>query len=266
MTGAQPHPNIPIYLATLGPRSLEMTGEIADGWIGTSFYFMALDYSLDTKERKSEGVYGTAWEVHGGGFYHVEKYTVAPATLPDVLHWFKWEAYTTWLSGMGLLELVYYMAAFVIGMFGEAAFASYTVDFGTHNVLGHLYKVAAFYLIYRGAFAGSVRKPYLALTDANERLRREVLERQDAEENNALNVTMTITGGKILDWYPIGSKIQAVKAISMKNSPGKAEISFVLKSFNGTMNAGEKFEPLLIYSDGRPNRRGATITVTLNPA
>ena len=52
------------------------------GWIGTSFYFMALDYSLDTKERKSEGVYGTAWEVHGGGFYHVEKFTVAPPQLP----------------------------------------------------------------------------------------------------------------------------------------------------------------------------------------
>ena len=48
------------------------------GWIGTSFYFMALDYGLDTKERKSEGVYGTAWQVHGGGFYHVEKFTVAP--------------------------------------------------------------------------------------------------------------------------------------------------------------------------------------------
>jgi uncharacterized membrane protein len=45
------------------------------GWIGTSFYFMALDYGLDTKERKSKGVYGTAWEVHGGGFYHVEKFS-----------------------------------------------------------------------------------------------------------------------------------------------------------------------------------------------
>ena len=53
------------------------------GWIGTSFYFMALDYGLNTKERKSEGVYGTAWQVHGGGFYHVEKFTVAPPKLPD---------------------------------------------------------------------------------------------------------------------------------------------------------------------------------------
>ena len=69
------------------------------GWIGTSFYFMALDYSLDTKERKSEGVYGTSWQVHGGGFYHVEKFTVAPPQLPPHLHWFKWEAYLTWVTG-----------------------------------------------------------------------------------------------------------------------------------------------------------------------
>ena len=52
------------------------------GWIGTSFYFMALDYSLNQRERKNPGVLGTAWQVHGGGFYHVEKYTVAPPKLP----------------------------------------------------------------------------------------------------------------------------------------------------------------------------------------
>ena len=54
------------------------------GWIGTSFYFMALDYSLNQQERKSPGVFGTAWQVHGGGFYHVEKYTVAPPQLPRI--------------------------------------------------------------------------------------------------------------------------------------------------------------------------------------
>ena len=70
------------------------------GWIGTSFYFMALDYGLDTKERKSQGVYGTAWQVHGGGFYHVEKFTVAPPQLPAHLHWFKWDAYLTWMTGL----------------------------------------------------------------------------------------------------------------------------------------------------------------------
>ncbi len=57
------------------------------------------------------GVLGTAWQVHGGGFYHVEKYTVAPATLPDVLHWFKWEAYLTWVTGFGLLIVQYYFHA-----------------------------------------------------------------------------------------------------------------------------------------------------------
>jgi uncharacterized membrane protein len=81
------------------------------GWIGTSFYFMALDYGLDTKERKSEGVYGTAWQVHGGGFYHVEKFTVAPPQLPPHLHWFKWDAYLTWVSGFGLLVVQYYLHA-----------------------------------------------------------------------------------------------------------------------------------------------------------
>jgi len=81
------------------------------GWIGTSFYFMALDYSLDTKEPKSKGVYGTAWEVHGGGFYHVEKFTVAPPQMPSHLQWFKWDAYLTFMTGFGLLIVQYYLHA-----------------------------------------------------------------------------------------------------------------------------------------------------------
>jgi len=81
------------------------------GWIGTSFYFMALDFSLDTRERKSPGVHGAAWQVHGGGFYHVEKYSVAPASLPAHLHWFTWEAYLTWVTGFGLLIVQYYLHA-----------------------------------------------------------------------------------------------------------------------------------------------------------
>src|SRR5204863_3907967 len=80
-------------------------------WIGTSFYFMALDYTLLKRERMNPGVLGTSWQVHGGGFYHVEKYAVAPATLPEVLHWFKWEAYLTWLTGFGLLVVQYYFHA-----------------------------------------------------------------------------------------------------------------------------------------------------------
>ena len=80
------------------------------GWIGTSFYFMALDYSLNKLGQK-QGVLGTAWQVHGGGFYFVEKYTVAPPQLPETLHWFKWEAYLTWVSGFGLLIVQYYVHA-----------------------------------------------------------------------------------------------------------------------------------------------------------
>jgi uncharacterized membrane protein len=81
------------------------------GWIGTSFYFIALDYSLNRQERKSEGVFGTAWQVHGGGFYHVEKFTIAPPHLPPHLHWFRWEAYLTWVTGFGLMIVQYYLHA-----------------------------------------------------------------------------------------------------------------------------------------------------------
>jgi uncharacterized membrane protein len=81
------------------------------GWIGTSFYFIALDYSLRRRERMAQGVLGTAWQVHGGGFYHVEKFTVAPPHLPEDLHWFRWEAYLTFLTGFGLLIVQYYLHA-----------------------------------------------------------------------------------------------------------------------------------------------------------
>src|SRR5687768_16526021 len=72
-------------------------------WIGTSFYFVALDFSLRRRNDMRPGVLGTAWEVHGGGFYHVEKYVTAPSDLPEDLIWFKWEAYLTWLTGFLLL-------------------------------------------------------------------------------------------------------------------------------------------------------------------
>jgi len=81
------------------------------GWIGTSFYFIALDVSLRRREGMREGVAGTAWEVHGGGFYHVEKYLVAPKDLPEDLLWYKWEAYLTWVTGFALLAVQYYWNA-----------------------------------------------------------------------------------------------------------------------------------------------------------
>ncbi|OLD01323.1 MAG: hypothetical protein AUI99_07515 [Gemmatimonadetes bacterium 13_1_40CM_3_69_22] len=82
-------------------------------WIGTSFYFNWLNGRLapPPAERAEPGVAGELWSVHGGGFYRVVKYTVAPAALPSTLHWFKWEAYATWLSGFVLLVLIYYLDA-----------------------------------------------------------------------------------------------------------------------------------------------------------
>ena len=83
-------------------------------WIGSSFYFIWLDNHLEAPRDATDsdkGVGGEIWSVHGGGFYHAQKYKVAPAELPEALHWFKWEAYTTWLSGMFLLILVYWYGA-----------------------------------------------------------------------------------------------------------------------------------------------------------
>ena len=83
-------------------------------WIGASFYFVWLDNHLlppKQSDAADKGVGGEVWAVHGGGFYHAQKYRVAPATLPEPLHWFKWEAYTTWLSGFFMLVLVYYLNA-----------------------------------------------------------------------------------------------------------------------------------------------------------
>jgi uncharacterized membrane protein len=84
-------------------------------WVGSSFYFVWLDNSLDPPAPDSDdakkGVSGELWAVHGGGFYNPQKYAVAPASLPEKLHWFKWEAYTTWLSGTALLVIVYWMRA-----------------------------------------------------------------------------------------------------------------------------------------------------------
>jgi uncharacterized membrane protein len=80
-------------------------------WIGTSFYFVALDFSLRKRAGLPAGVSGEAWEVHGGGFYHVQKYLVAPAQLPGHLIWFKWEAYLTWVTGFSLLVVQYYIFA-----------------------------------------------------------------------------------------------------------------------------------------------------------
>ena len=84
-------------------------------WIGASFYFVWLDNSIRPPKPGSDlakkGVSGELWAVHGGGFYNPQKYLVSPAELPSDLHWFKWEAYATWLSGFSLLFIVYYFNA-----------------------------------------------------------------------------------------------------------------------------------------------------------
>ena len=72
----------------------------AIGWIGTSFYFISLDLGLVPSATR--GVAGEAWEIHGGGFYRIEKFRLAPEQLPLSLRWFKWEAYVTWLTGFTL--------------------------------------------------------------------------------------------------------------------------------------------------------------------
>ncbi|WP_298917055.1 urate hydroxylase PuuD [uncultured Roseobacter sp.] len=83
----------------------------AIAWIGSSFYFVALDLGLKKVPHLPVGAHGEEWQVHGGGFYHIQKYLVAPENMPDHLVWFKWESYATWLSGAALLMVVYWVGA-----------------------------------------------------------------------------------------------------------------------------------------------------------
>ncbi len=82
----------------------------AIAWIGSSFYFIALDLGL-RRDRDLGAADGEEWQVHGGGFYHIQKYLVAPEAMPEHLTWFKWESYSTWLSGAALMALVYWLGA-----------------------------------------------------------------------------------------------------------------------------------------------------------
>lgn len=83
----------------------------AIAWIGSSFYFIALDLGLRRDRPLESGADGEEWQVHGGGFYHIQKYLIAPAEMPEHLTWFKWESYATWLSGFAMLVLVYWLGA-----------------------------------------------------------------------------------------------------------------------------------------------------------
>lgn len=90
-------------------RVMHITFGIA--WIGASFYFVFLENALNRTENVRDELAGDLWAVHGGGFYYLEKYKVAPKTIPKHLHWFKYEAYFTWVSGFALLFIVYYFNA-----------------------------------------------------------------------------------------------------------------------------------------------------------
>ncbi|HSC92305.1 MAG TPA: urate hydroxylase PuuD [Gaiellaceae bacterium] len=90
-------------------RLLHVVAGIA--WIGASFYFIRLDLGLRPTPGRSDDSVGEYWGVHGGGFYHSRRYALPPDPVPEPLHWFKWEAYTTWLSGFSLLVVLYYTDA-----------------------------------------------------------------------------------------------------------------------------------------------------------
>ena len=102
-------PTILLHWLEFSVRWLHVITAIA--WIGSSFYFIALDLGLHRDRNLASGADGEEWQVHGGGFYHVQKYLVAPDRMPDDLIWFKWESYWTWISGFALLVLVYYLGA-----------------------------------------------------------------------------------------------------------------------------------------------------------
>ena len=138
----------------LAIRWLHLTAGIA--WIGSSFYFVWLDNHL-TKPAAGDAS-GELWSVHGGGFYHNQKYQVAPSAMPDQLHWFKWEAYFTWISGFSLLVLVYYVGAqsFLIDPARAALSPSAAIAIG-------LAALALGWLVYDGLCRSPLRSSNLAL-------------------------------------------------------------------------------------------------------
>ena len=131
-----------IYLLGWLGLALKLLHIIAGiAWIGASFYFNWLENKLDRLNNRDE-IAGNLWAVHGGGFYHLEKYKKYPQTLPEPLHWFKWEAYVTWLSGISLLSVVYYFNASSRLLSSDSSLsASYAVGL---SLLGLL----LFWLIY----------------------------------------------------------------------------------------------------------------------
>src|SRR5688500_11976929 len=138
----------------LAIRWLHLTAGIA--WIGSSFYFVWLDNHL-TKPAEGDAS-GELWSVHGGGFYHNQKYQVAPSRMPEQLHWFKWEAYFTWISGFSLLVLIYYVGAqsFLIDPAKAALSPAAAIAIG-------LAALALGWLVYDGLCRSPLKSSNLAL-------------------------------------------------------------------------------------------------------
>jgi uncharacterized membrane protein len=129
----------------------------AIGWIGSSFYFIHLDLSLQNRNDLPEGVGGEAWQVHGGGFYRIMKFLVAPKAMPDTLTWFKWEAYATWLSGFMLVVVVYYLDADLFLVDKSVLDLS-----ATQAALFSLVNLVLAWLIYEGACRSRIAEHELA--------------------------------------------------------------------------------------------------------
>jgi uncharacterized membrane protein len=130
----------------------------AIGWIGSSFYFIHLDLSLQSGNDLPEGVGGEAWQVHGGGFYRIMKFLVAPKAMPDKLTWFKWEAYATWLSGFMLVVVVYYLDADLFLV--DKSVLDLTA---TQAALFSLVSLVLAWLLYEGACRSRIAEHELAL-------------------------------------------------------------------------------------------------------
>jgi len=131
-----------LYLIDWLSLSLKLLHVIAGiAWIGASFYFNWLENKLNRVKNRDE-IAGHLWAVHGGGFYYLEKYKKYPQTLPEPLHWFKWEAYFTWISGILLLAVIYYFNASTYLLASDSSISS------TFGVLSSLLGLLIFWLIY----------------------------------------------------------------------------------------------------------------------
>ena len=122
-------------------RVMHITFGIA--WIGASFYFVFLENALNRTENVRDELAGNLWAIHGGGFYYLEKYKTAPKSIPKHLHWFKYEAYFTWVSGFSLLFIVYYFNAkgFLIdtNVFAMSSFAAISIGIGSFLIGWFIY-------------------------------------------------------------------------------------------------------------------------------